>query len=165
MTLCGADRKVCQGGHISKALGASDNEGMRRSLLVLLYCSLVPTLTGCGVKQFNGKVIRSNRNARSISVYGPYYASGQNGESSTAATCTTGLARPCAKLRGSAGIPHHFDNNSNDVASPVLVGTTTTPGVYVTTLGAGKTGAVNQHLKNKDLELMKRQAGALDEVF
>jgi len=156
---------------------------MRIKLVLLTMAALgalAITGAGCGVRQFNGK-IRNTANPPQHTLDAPFYAAGQVGSSAQtpvnqmsptggAASCSSGVGRPCARMRASVGVPMQFDVNPNisrGISTDPLIGHAAGP--YAGTAQAhptkGVAGRVNSgaggtrhdsELQNRDLKIMDR---------
>ncbi len=140
---------------------------MSKALRILLLATLLLGLgSGCGVRQFGGKI--NPAAPTSEAVFGPFYSAGQGSGTMSASSCAPGSGHhPCARMRASVGMPYQFDVNPNTVQGPVRVGTTySVPATYTGIAGspagegAGKTKASANmpRVENRDLHLLQKQS-------
>lgn len=129
---------------------------------------LFATSSACGVRQFNSQLPPDKTESRLLTAYGPFYASGQNGEALTTPDCQSRSGRPCTRARASLGLNYQFDSNSVDGAfgeAGALGASITVAGAGKTTVSDGVNGPDFPRIENRDLYMMQQQAAEGDYPF
>ena len=162
---------------------AHSRQAIKSGLVLGLACAFAWESLGCGVRQFNAQVPgEATPESREFSAYGPFWASGQNGEGMHAKACSSKTGRPCIRARASAGTPFGYDVNPNAVMGRIPDGQTEFPPVgpyeamgesgYAAAAEPGKLRVEDgvfapdhPRMENRDLHLLQSQADSGEHVI